>query len=104
MEPTINNPFCKRSMSFHSVMLLKVSGIAGATAAILRCPFVCLRGETMTATRPTVCCAHCRTPDMSAHAQSWPFAELGTIPFTGGCLSNDAIAMLKNELVFRRAV
>jgi hypothetical protein len=48
--------------------------------------------------------AHCRTPDMSAHAQSWPFAELGTIPFTGGFLSNDAIAMLKNELVFRRAV
>jgi hypothetical protein len=48
--------------------------------------------------------AHCRTPDMSAHAQSWPFAELGTIPFTGGFLSNDAIAMLKNELVFRCAV
>jgi hypothetical protein len=48
--------------------------------------------------------AHCRTPDMSAHAQSWPFAELATIPFTGGFLSNNAIAMLKNESVFRRAV
>ena len=48
--------------------------------------------------------AHCRTPAMSAHAQWWPFAEPATIPFTGDCLSNDAIAMLKNELVFRCAV
>ena len=48
--------------------------------------------------------AHCRTRAMSAHAKSWPFAELATIPFTGDCLSNDAIATLKNGLVFRRAV
>jgi len=36
--------------------------------------------------------AHCHTRAMSAHAQSWPFSELATIPFTGDCLSNDAIA------------
>jgi hypothetical protein len=48
--------------------------------------------------------AHCHTRAMSAHAQSWPFSELATIPFTGDCLSNDAIATLKNGLVFRRAV
>jgi hypothetical protein len=38
------------------------------------------------------------------HAQSSRFNELANQPFTNGVLSNEAIATLKDELVFQRAV
>jgi hypothetical protein len=39
----------------------------------------------------------------SAHAQSSRFDELSNLPFTNGFLSKEAIATLKDELVFQRA-
>jgi hypothetical protein len=38
------------------------------------------------------------------HAQSSRFNELANAPFTNGFLSNEAIASIKDELVFQRAV
>ena len=43
-------------------------------------------------------CAPC------AHAQSSRFNELANAPFTNGFLSKEAIALLKDELLFQRAV
>jgi|SRR5580692_2732547 hypothetical protein len=41
---------------------------------------------------------------MLTHAQSSRFDELANAPFTNGFLSKEAIASLKDELVFQRAV
>lgn len=61
----------------------------------------------MTVMRTTVCRAALLitvTLATSAQAETSRFDELANMPFTSGFLSRDAIATLKDELVFQRAV